>query len=344
MNRLLLAAAGALLIGIGAASCSSTNPPAATVNGTDIKRADFQSEVSALAGNAKLMGGSKLNTLDMNRTDSWLKLNIRWAIVEQELKKRGITPTADMLKQSADQAPSAFTQNADPELWAAFPQDFRDRIVTRLANDMALRDVLSPVPSDAVLQTAYDKNPKQWGEQCLSHILVADDITAEGVQARLAKGENFAALAKELSTDTGSAPNGGSLKNTDGTCLRGGQYVAEFAAAASQATPGKPTEPVKTQFGYHILLVDSIKVLPFDQVKADITKQLQGDATKAFQDFLNTAYRAGTIKIDKRYGSWDPATSAVVPPAGAASGPTTTGPAGGDTATTVPGGSATTNG
>ena len=143
MNRFLLAAAGALLIGIGASACSSTNPPAASVNGTDVTRADFESELRALAGNAKLMGGTKLDTLDMNRTDSWLKLNIRWAIVEQELAKRGITPTADMLKSATDQAPAAFTTNADPDLWNAFPQAFRDKIVTRLANDIALRDSLT---------------------------------------------------------------------------------------------------------------------------------------------------------------------------------------------------------
>lgn len=82
-----------------------------------------------------------------------------------------------------------------------------------------------------------------------SHILVNKQSEALQVLERLEKGESFAELARELSTDRGSGKRGGDL----GFFGRG-QMVKPFEEAAFRLKKGEFTkEPVKTQFGYHII-------------------------------------------------------------------------------------------
>lgn len=81
-----------------------------------------------------------------------------------------------------------------------------------------------------------------------SHILVEKQSQALAVLERLKKGEKFAELAKELSLDTGSGKRGGDL----GYFGRG-KMVKSFESAAFALTVGQVSEPIKTEFGYHII-------------------------------------------------------------------------------------------
>ena len=81
-----------------------------------------------------------------------------------------------------------------------------------------------------------------------THILVEKQSQALAVLERLKKGEKFAELAKELSIDTGSGKRGGDL----GYFGRG-KMVKPFEAAAFKLSVGQISEPVKTEFGYHII-------------------------------------------------------------------------------------------
>ncbi|MFY9301057.1 MAG: peptidylprolyl isomerase [Candidatus Nitrosotenuis sp.] len=81
-----------------------------------------------------------------------------------------------------------------------------------------------------------------------SHILVEKQSQALAILDRLKKGEKFAELAKELSLDTGSGKRGGDL----GYFGRG-RMVKPFEAAAFKLSVGQVSEPVKTEFGYHII-------------------------------------------------------------------------------------------
>ena len=81
-----------------------------------------------------------------------------------------------------------------------------------------------------------------------THILVEKQSQALAVLERLKKGEKFAELAKELSLDTGSGKRGGDL----GYFGRG-RMVKPFEAAAFKLSVGQISEPVKTEFGYHII-------------------------------------------------------------------------------------------
>lgn len=81
-----------------------------------------------------------------------------------------------------------------------------------------------------------------------AHILVEKHSQALAILERLKKGEKFAELAKELSTDRGSGKRGGDL----GYFGRG-MMVKPFEAAAFKLSIGQISEPVKSEFGYHII-------------------------------------------------------------------------------------------
>lgn len=120
-----------------------------------------------------------------------------------------------------------------------------------------------------------------------SHILVSDEAKASEVMKKIKAGEDFAALAKTYSSDTGSAKNGGDL----GLFPRG-VMVAEFENAAFALKVGEVSEPVQSKFGYHIIKVSEIQTLDtltaagakaeeIEVYKRTILANLTNDETKA---------------------------------------------------------------
>lgn len=128
-----------------------------------------------------------------------------------------------------------------------------------------------------------------------SHILVDDEKTAKDIKAKLEKGEDFAKLAKEYSKDTGSAQNGGDLG-----WFGPGKMVEEFEKAAYALKVGEISDPVKTQFGYHIIKVtDKEKKKSFDEMKEEIefeVKKSKLDTSKV-QSKLDKLMKEANVDI-----------------------------------------------
>lgn len=129
------------------------------------------------------------------------------------------------------------------------------------------------------------------------HILVEDEKTADEVKAKLDEGEDFAELAGEYSVD-GSAQNGGNLGQ-----FGKGQMVKEFEDAAFSMKAGEISDPVKTEYGYHIIKVNEIIEQDYDEVKDDIRRQLASEKVdpQAFQEKLDKLIQDANIdvKIDE---------------------------------------------
>jgi foldase protein PrsA len=107
--------------------------------------------------------------------------------------------------------------------------------------------------SEADAKAYYEDNPAEFrvaAGRTASHILVETEGEADAIRAEVTP-ENFADLARENSTDTGSATQGGSLGP-----IQKGQLVPEFDKAAFALKDGEISQPVKTQFGWHIITVD----------------------------------------------------------------------------------------
>ncbi|MFN7249265.1 MAG: peptidylprolyl isomerase [Anaerobacillus sp.] len=130
--------------------------------------------------------------------------------------------------------------------------------------------VVQKVASEGVEITEEDVRAEYEAgkEVTASHILVQDLETAEEVIAKLEQGGDFAELAEEYSMDTASAVAGGSLGS-----FERGRMVPEFEKAAFLLDIGVISEPVQSQFGYHIIKVEERK--PFDVSFEEVAEELE---------------------------------------------------------------------
>jgi peptidyl-prolyl cis-trans isomerase C len=148
--------------------------------------------------------------------------------------------------------------------------------------------VKNNAPTDAEIKARYDELVKQAGggkELHLHHILVEDEAQAKDLIAKIKGGASFEDLAKQYSKDPGSGKNGGDLDWSSPQA-----YVPEFGAAAQKLKKGEVTpEPVKTQFGWHIIRLDDSRETPpppLEQVKPQIAQQIQQEKLQAFEEGL----------------------------------------------------------
>ena len=172
--------------------------------------------------------------------------------------------------------------------------DFKRRVAflqeRALHSAFVEKEVAATVTEDAI-RARYDKEIAQMpatNEVKARHILVATEEEAKAVLAELDAGKSFEDVAKEKSTD-GSAQAGGDLGY-----FQTGQMVPEFEKAAFALEPGAVTkEPVKTQFGFHIIKVeDKRPVQPpaFDEVKESVRSLLLRESYFAMaKDIRNAA-------------------------------------------------------
>ncbi|MDP1418307.1 peptidylprolyl isomerase [Peribacillus simplex] len=130
------------------------------------------------------------------------------------------------------------------------------------------------------------------------HILVEDQKTANEVKAKLDKGEDFAKLAKEYSTDTGTAEKGGELG-----WFGQGEMVPAFEEQAYKMKKDEISKPIKSDYGYHIIqLLDTKEKESYKDMKKDLEYDLkvaQIDQTKV-QDILNSEVKKADVKINDK--------------------------------------------
>lgn len=160
--------------------------------------------------------------------------------------------------------------------------------------------------TDDALHKVYDDAVKQMkGEEEVHarHILVATEQDAKDVETQLKNGADFAKLAKEKSKDPSGAANGGDLG-----WFTKDQMVPEFADAAFKLAKGQISDPVKTQFGWHIIEVVDKRIKPtptFEQVKPQLENYV---AHRAQAELVASLRKSAKIeRLDK------PATPAAPP-------------------------------
>jgi len=172
----------------------------------------------------------------------------------------------DAIKKGLDKTPD-FTKEMDT---------LRFNVLAKAA----MQDYLKNTPAtDEQLKSHYDKVIAKVNfpmEYKARHILVDKEEDAKTIIAELGKGKDFSEIAKAQSKDTASAKEGGDLG-----WFRAEQMVKEFSEAAAKLEKGKYTlEPVKSQFGFHVLILDdSRKMQPptFDSVKEKVKGSYQNE-------------------------------------------------------------------
>ncbi len=161
------------------------------------------------------------------------------------------------------------------------------RMSARLAAEKAyvqalLSSVEDSAASDEAVQAYYDENKDKYSRPMVRarHILVKEKALADDLHAQITAGGDFAALAKEHSTDRGSKGRGGELPWATRE-----RWVPEFADAAFGLEPEQVSDPVESKFGFHIIQVlEKRDMQPLDEVRPGIERVLTRNAVRDFRD------------------------------------------------------------
>lgn len=309
MIRLLRSSTTAAVIALVAAlvlgACGTVSPYAAKVNGEQITQKELDGELKAILQNKRYLAsleqgqvkvtGSGKGTFDSAFVARVLTRQIFLELVHQEVVRRKVTVTKSELDGARSDVAASFE---DARVLKAFDDSYRQRLIVRTAEVAALQAVLAKVKVDgAAIAKYYKEHAAEYRQTCVSHILVPDKAAADSVHARLVAGGDFAAIAKAESKDPGSGATGGDLG-----CVGSGQFVPEFEAAMGKLAPGQISDPVQTQFGFHVIKVTDRKVQPVAAVSDQIRQQLLGGSQQAFNDFLQGAMKKSRISVNPRYG------------------------------------------
>ncbi|HTD06799.1 foldase protein PrsA [Undibacterium sp.] len=231
-------------------------PIAATVNGTPIS----QKRVDQIMQQQALQQGMPDNAETRKLVIDNLAMQL---LVAQEATTKGLDKTPEV----ADQ----IEMTKQSVLANAFIQDY----------------IKNSKPTDEAIKAEYDKVAAQSGKQYEArHILVKTEDEAKDIIAKLKKDpKQFEALAKAKSMDPGSKDKGGELGWFDPRSM-----VPEFGAAVAKLEKGKFTEePVKSQFGYHVIMLEDSRAEPvptLEEVKPKVAQQLQQQSLKKLLDDL----------------------------------------------------------
>jgi parvulin-like peptidyl-prolyl isomerase len=300
-----------LLVALVAAACGSgSSALAATVDGTEITDTDVEGLID--------VEGS---IIPKDQFAQFLGFEIQWEVINNAAAEQyGIEFTDEEVIAEADRIYE--TANADETreeflVNRGVTEEFLLNISRQGLLDVAVREALGselPPPSQEMIDAEMATAVASLTQVCVSHILVDTEPEAQDAMDRVTGGEEFAAVASEVSQDPGSADNDGILP-----CGSAGQYVPEFRDAALVAPVGEVYENlVETQFGFHVMLVtDRVAPAAGDLPTEDeIVETLQAIAVAAeleiwFLEQMTTA----DVTVEEEFGIWQTTPEpGVIPP------------------------------
>ena len=259
---LLLAACGKGQQAAAPATTDTTataTPPVAIVDGTPISREAYDDYLKGL------LRGKPLTDVTADEKNQVLDQMINMQLIATQAEKDGL-----------DKDPETATRIAL----------LRTQI---LADAAAQKYVKAHEPSDEELHAAYDAATDKT-EYHASHILVPTKEKADQLIKKIKGGAKFEDVAKAESTDN-SKTNGGDLG-----WFTTARMVKPFGDAVKGLKKGEfTTDPVQTQYGWHIIKLADTRDAPFDQLKAQLTNTLM---QKKFQEYIENLKK--TAKIEKK--------------------------------------------
>jgi peptidyl-prolyl cis-trans isomerase C len=262
----------------GVARAAEEDAVVARVNGVDIRQSD-------LAFAEEEIGGNMPTIPPEQKRDYLVNYLVDVIVLSQAAEKQKLADRADVKRRLA------FDHN-------------------RLLMEALLQDAGKASLSDDAERKVYEeavKQVKNEEEVHARHILVPTEDEAKAILAQLKGGADFATLAKEKSKDPGAAEGG------DLGYFTKEQMVPEFAEVAFKLGKGQLSDPVKTQFGWHVIKVEEKRIRPtptFEQVKPQIENYV---AHRAQAELVENLRKSATVERLDKPAAADPSLNPAAP-------------------------------
>lgn len=293
----LVAASAIALSACGGNSPVASSNDAFVVNGVSYSVDSFETLLTDLVKSQQLEAGSNGQASKQDAI-SVLRTLLRYEAYKQYLADNNIEETSADRSKVEEQATSS-------EGFSSFPQYLQDLLINLNVAQLTMEKFKAY--SASTLEELYDDSPASTGVLCMSHILLKTEKDARDVLKELQDGTDFAELAKKRSIEPAAKQSGGSLAADDEPCTDLSffqqQFDGDFMKGAVAAKAGVPTGPVKTQFGYHIILNH-----PFSEIKESLIKVA---GTKPSVSNLAGYLATADVSINPTYGVWNGAMSTI---------------------------------
>ena len=321
MRRLLLVLCVAVLLA-GCSGLGVRNQDAATVNGVGIPTDRLSELTKAQLGQQQMaqqqqQGQAQSQDIE-GATRQALEGLIQFQLVLDGAKKAGIA----IEESDVDARMEQLKQQV-----AAQGQNYQELLETRQISETVLRDQqrvqlavdllavkLVPYSPDTVLRATLDKRKDDFLEVHVRHVLVKDKETADQVRQELVSSGDWSTVAKRRSIDTQSKNKAGDLGfNAKGATVKPFE-TAEFALAAQGDCKGRTSgsctspisQPVKSQFGYHVLQVVGVRLPALDNdLRAKLEPTVKDRRQQAIQRWFEEQVKQADVTVNPRFGRWD---------------------------------------
>jgi parvulin-like peptidyl-prolyl isomerase len=332
-RSLMLAAAALAVLTVVAAGCGDTDEvptdAVAVVDGTPISK----STLDELLTRTKKSYAAQKRQFPKAGTSEYQSLQtqavaflVQRAEYAREADKLGVKVTDAQIQKKVDGVKKQYFGGDEKKFEAGLKAQaytlaaLREDARAQLVSEGIYKDITGDVKvSDAEAQQYYDQNIDRYKvaeSREVRHILVKTKDEAEKIRSEIENGADFATLAKEKSLDPGSKEQGGKLT------VSKGQTVAPFDKAAFSLDTNQLSEPVKTQYGYHLIqplsAVKPGRVTPFTEARTQIKSQL-------LQQKKSDAVSSWVSKVEKEYKDKVSYATGFEPPDTTATGTGTTG-------------------
>jgi hypothetical protein len=294
-------AAAAMAAAFALSACSSAHV-AATVGGTDITDGEVTGLRTAEVGSTTEGGQFRgdLTTLIIGRA-TLLAAEEDYGITGLDTPEARDAWLAQATPQELDVVANVA---ANPEL-----TDLAVEIVT---TQLMVRDaVIDAIAADEeLLLRVWQERQRELIEVCPIHILVATEAEAAEARDRVLAGEDFASVADEISLDTSS--RGGALPCPSLPVA----YVEPFATVVASAPVGEVTDPFETEFGWHIVIVESRESpASYEEFASESQRWIPADALAGeWANWRDGAVERAVVIVRSQIGRWFPEGDGILPP------------------------------
>lgn len=297
---------------VSKAAAPTITGPAARVNGVEIGAAAVNEELAKITQDgARNIPEDRLAKIRQNIVNRLIEEEL----IRQEVERQGVQVTNEEVDAEFERYKGRFKSEEQFNNFLKHGRTTVEEIRARLERSAALNRLLTKLGqlavSDEDIQKAYESGLKMYTEPEQLHarhilVKVAENAPADQIETakkkaaealkRLKKGEDFAAVAKEISDDAVSREKGGDLG-----FFRRGVMVPKFEEAAFALKPGEMTkEPVRTPFGFHVIQVlerKAERVKPLDEVREQIVESLKNrNLFKARRELVERLRKEGKVE------------------------------------------------
>lgn len=282
-NFALLFGAAALAWGQqpAAQSAPANDPVVLTIGTEKITQSQFEAMIATLPAQQR----AQITTPEQKKKVAEQLAELK--ILAQDARAHKLDQDPQMKVKLALGADQVLAQ-ADYQAMGSRPAD---DAAARAFYDSHLEDFQEVTARHILIRTQGSQAPLRPGQKELTDAEALQK--AKDLRAKIIAGASFADIAKADSDDTGSGANGGDLG-----AFTKGKMVPEFEKAAFSQKIGEVGEPVKTQFGYHLILVEKRETKPFEAAKAEIEQRLGPEQAQKGLDELK---KKSPVVYDESY-------------------------------------------